>query len=91
MPASRVVKSHDHTRTAKKYCVWARGSRAAGRGLRNEFKGAGPKDRSDPITQLVTKKIIAVGRLGFEDPAEISKVAVQELGGRDKTPDFHLP
>ena len=32
------------------------------------------KDRDDPITQLVAEKIIAIGRLGIEDPAEISKV-----------------
>ena len=38
------------------------------------------KDRSDPITQLVAEKIIAVGRLGIEDPAEISKLALNELG-----------
>ena len=37
------------------------------------------KDRSDPITQLVAEKIIAVGRLGIEDPAEISKLALKEL------------
>ena len=29
------------------------------------------KDRDDPITQLVAEKIIAIGRLGIEDPAEI--------------------
>jgi hypothetical protein len=38
------------------------------------------KDRSDPITQLVAEKIIAVARLGIEDPAEISKVVLKELG-----------
>ena len=38
------------------------------------------KDRSDPITQLVAEKIIAVGRLGIENPAEISKVVLRELG-----------
>jgi hypothetical protein len=38
------------------------------------------KDRSDPITQLVAEKIIAVGRLGIEDPAEISKLALSEMG-----------
>jgi hypothetical protein len=38
------------------------------------------KDRSDPITQLVAEKIIAIGRLGIEDPAEISKLAFKELG-----------
>jgi hypothetical protein len=36
--------------------------------------------RSDPITQLVAEKIIAVGRLGIEDPAEISKLTLKELG-----------
>jgi hypothetical protein len=37
------------------------------------------KDRSDPITQLVAEKIIAIGRL-IEDPAEISKLALKALG-----------
>jgi hypothetical protein len=40
------------------------------------------KDRDDPITQLVAEKIIAIGRLGIEDPAEISKLALKELGLR---------
>jgi len=42
-------------------------------------------DRSDPITQLVAEKIIAIGRLEIEDPAEISKLALKEL-----TTDRHL-
>ncbi len=37
------------------------------------------KDRSDPITQLVAEKIIAIGRLRIEDPAEISKLVLKEL------------
>jgi hypothetical protein len=44
------------------------------------LQALGLKDRSDPITQLVAEKIIAVGRLGIEDPAEISKLALNELG-----------
>ena len=40
------------------------------------------KDRNDPITQLVAEKIIAVGRLGIEDPAEISKLALRKLGSK---------
>jgi len=43
------------------------------------LRALGLKDRSDPITQLVAEKIIAVGRLGIEDPAEISKLALKEL------------
>ena len=38
------------------------------------------KDRSDPITQVVAEKIIAVGRMGIEDPEAISKLAIKELG-----------
>jgi hypothetical protein len=38
------------------------------------------KDRSDPITQLVAKKIIEIGQTGIEDPAEISKLAIKQLG-----------
>lgn len=37
-------------------------------------------DRSDPITLLLAEKIIAVGRFGIEDPAEISKLVLHELG-----------
>ncbi len=44
------------------------------------LRALGLKDRSDPITQLVAEKIIAVRRLGIEDPAEISKLALKELG-----------
>jgi hypothetical protein len=40
------------------------------------------KNRDDPITQLIAEKIIAIGRLGIEDPAEISKLALKELGLR---------
>jgi hypothetical protein len=44
------------------------------------LRALGLKDRSDPITQLIAEKIITVGRLGIEDPAEISRVALEELG-----------
>ena len=44
------------------------------------LKALGLRDRSDPITQLVAEKIIAVGRLRIEDPAEITRLAVKELG-----------
>ncbi len=44
------------------------------------LRSLGLKDRSDPITQIVAEKIIALGRSGIEDPAEISKLAVKDLG-----------
>jgi hypothetical protein len=37
-------------------------------------------DRNDPITEMVAKKIIAIGIAGIRDPAEICKVAVKQLG-----------
>lgn len=44
----------------------------------------GLKDRSDPITRIVAEKIIAVGRFGIEDPAQISKLVLQDLGVRGR-------
>ena len=37
-------------------------------------------DRSDPITQLIAKKIIEIGQRGVRDPEQISALATQELG-----------
>jgi hypothetical protein len=37
-------------------------------------------DRSDPIAELVARKIIEIGIAGVRDPAEICKVAVRQLG-----------
>ena len=44
------------------------------------LQALGLRDRSDPITQFVAEKIIAVGRLGIEDPEDIAKLALKELG-----------
>jgi hypothetical protein len=38
------------------------------------------KDCDDPLTELVAKKIIEIGRTGIQDPREISKLAIKELG-----------
>jgi hypothetical protein len=45
------------------------------------LRALGLVDRSDPVTLLVAEKIIAVGRFGIEDPAEISKLVLHGLGG----------
>jgi hypothetical protein len=37
-------------------------------------------DRNDPITGIVAKKIIEIGRSGLDDPAQISARAIKELG-----------
>ena len=44
------------------------------------LRALGLKDRSDPITHIVAEKIITVGRFGIEDPAEISKMVLNDLG-----------
>jgi hypothetical protein len=36
-------------------------------------------DRSDPITQIVAKKIIEVGQRGVRDPEQLSSHALKEL------------
>lgn len=36
-------------------------------------------DRNDPITEIVARKIIEIGKNGG-DPAEIAKLAIKELG-----------
>jgi hypothetical protein len=36
-------------------------------------------DRSDPITELVARKIIEIGQTGVRDPLQISRLAVTDL------------
>jgi hypothetical protein len=45
------------------------------------LKALGLKDRSDPITQMVAKKIIEIGQTGVRDPFQLATLAVRELGG----------
>jgi hypothetical protein len=51
------------------------------RAYEQTLRALGLIDRTDPITRLVAEKIIAVGRFGIEDPAEISRVVLSELRG----------
>ena len=44
------------------------------------IEALGLKDRSDPITELVAKKIIEIGQTGIRDPQQISRRALEELG-----------
>ena len=37
-------------------------------------------DRSDPLTELVARKIIGVAQTGLKDPVKISAQALKELG-----------
>jgi hypothetical protein len=40
----------------------------------------GLKDRDDSLTRIVAQKIFEVGQTGIEDPEEISKLAMKQLG-----------
>jgi hypothetical protein len=44
------------------------------------LKALGLIDRSDPITELVARKIIEIGQTGVRDPLHISRLAVTDLG-----------
>ena len=37
------------------------------------------KDRDDPLTEIIAKKIIKIAQTGVHDPAQISAVAIKEL------------
>jgi hypothetical protein len=39
----------------------------------------GVKERGDPLTELIAKKIIEIGKTGLKDPAKISAQAIREL------------
>jgi hypothetical protein len=44
------------------------------------LQALGLKDRNDPITELVAKKIIEIGQTGVRDPEQISQRAIEGLG-----------
>jgi hypothetical protein len=37
-------------------------------------------DRNDPITEMIAKKIIEIGQTGVKEPAQISQLAIKDLG-----------
>jgi hypothetical protein len=39
----------------------------------------GLKERDDPLTQLIAKKIIKVGQTGVRDPEQISQLVITDL------------
>jgi hypothetical protein len=38
------------------------------------------KDRNDPVTEIIAKKIIEIAQTGVKDPAQISQLAMKDLG-----------
>jgi hypothetical protein len=37
-------------------------------------------DRSDPLTEMLARKIIEIGATGISDPVEISNIVVRKFG-----------
>lgn len=37
-------------------------------------------NRDDPMTRMIAKKIVEVGQTGVRDPAQISQLAIKQLG-----------
>ncbi|WMT79658.1 hypothetical protein [Bradyrhizobium sp. Ash2021] len=37
------------------------------------------KDRDDPLTEMIAKKIIKIAQTGIKDPAQISAMAIKQL------------
>jgi hypothetical protein len=38
------------------------------------------KDRNDPLTEMIAKKIIEIGQTGVKEPSQISQLAIKGLG-----------
>jgi hypothetical protein len=43
------------------------------------LRGLGIQDRSDPIAEMVAKKVFEIGQSGIEDPSQICKLAIKAL------------
>jgi hypothetical protein len=43
------------------------------------LRTVGVKERDDPLTELIAKKIIEISQTGLKDPAQISAQAIKEL------------
>jgi hypothetical protein len=44
------------------------------------LRALGLKNRGDPITEFVAKKIIEISQTGVRDPLELSRLVVKDLG-----------
>ena len=42
----------------------------------------GVKDRDDPLTEMIAKKIIKIAQTGVHDAAQLSALAITQLGIR---------
>ena len=49
-------------------------------GYEGTLRILGLKERDDPITRIVARKVFEIAQTGIEDPAEISKLVIKLLG-----------
>ena len=49
-------------------------------GYEKTLKGLGLRDRNDPITQLVARKVFEIAQTGVRDPLQLASIAVKDLG-----------
>ncbi len=46
------------------------------------LKALSLRDRNDPLTEIIAKKIIEIGQTGVKEPAQISALTIKSLGIR---------
>jgi hypothetical protein len=44
------------------------------------LRDIGLVDRDDPITEMVGRKLIEIAQTGVQDPAQLSALAIKEIG-----------
>ena len=44
------------------------------------LRDIGLVDRDDPLTEMVGKKLIEIAQTGVQDPAQLSALAIKEIG-----------
>jgi hypothetical protein len=37
-------------------------------------------DRDDPITEMIARKMVEIAQTGVQDPAQLSAMAIKEIG-----------
>jgi hypothetical protein len=50
------------------------------RAYEKTLRQLGLKDRNDPLTEMVAKTIIEIRQNGITDPAQISQLAIKQIG-----------
>jgi hypothetical protein len=70
---------HDHHRFLQNSPFGPEDIARLGTAYEQALRDFGLKDRNDPLTELIAKKIIQVAQTGVRDPAQISKLGVKQL------------